>query len=237
MMFSVSPPVLALFPDIFIGVVQGTIEAPRAKVEAAIADLRQEALSHLRACGIDATNLSSHPHVLAWRTAYQRFGVKAKKHNPTHEAFARRLLKDGSWPRINPIVDVYLTNQLAHLLPHGGYDQTRLTGNLQLSLCQAAERFEPLGGGEETTEPGEVAYRDDVRILTRRWNYRDCDTTKITESTSCFLLMIEAPSQEIPAQAIERAAQDLVVRYQRCFEGAFKSSVLHVTPQTHTFTL
>lgn len=237
MMFSVSPSVLALFPDISIAVVQGTVEAARPDLAQAIAALRQEALIQLRQSGVDATNLPSHPHVLAWRNAYQLFGVKPKKHTPTHEAFARRLLKEGSWPQINPIVDIYLTNQLAHLLPHGGYDQTQLAGNLQLSQCPAPERFEPLGGGEETTEVGEVVYRDDLRILTRRWNYRDCDAAKVTESTSCFLLMIEAPSQDIPSEAIERAGKDLVARYQRCFEGDFKSSVLRVAPETHTFTL
>src|SRR5437870_5812095 len=168
MKFAIEPSVLEIFPHVTIGVVRGIIETPRSTLNERVLELRQEALSRLYQFGLDTGNLTSHPHILAWRAAYQRFGVKPKKHIPTHEALARRLLRNGGWPTINPIVDIYLTNQAAHLLPHGGYDQATLTGALRLAVSKEAERFEPLGGGEEFTTPGEVLYRDDQRILTRR---------------------------------------------------------------------
>src|SRR5262245_32927257 len=91
MKFRVDQSVLELFPHLTIGVVQGSGAAARSDLDAILAKLRQEALGHLRQLGLDGSSLTSHPHVAAWRTAYQRFGVKAKKHNPTHESLARRL--------------------------------------------------------------------------------------------------------------------------------------------------
>lgn len=227
--------VVNIFPGMTIGVLKGTITAAEDNLPEKISRMRAEAVDRMKSQILDTSTLSEHPHVAAWRAAYQKFGVKAKTHKPTHEALARRLLKGEGWPNINPIVDIYLTNQAAHLLPHGGYDHTTLTGALRLDISPGSERFEPLGGGEETTNPGEVIYRDDQRIVTRRWNYRDCEVTKITESTKHFVLMIEAPSEAIPEQAIREAARDLVERFVRCFQGTFVFHLVRPRQSEHIF--
>lgn len=211
--------VAGVFPNLSIGVLRGKVDAQKASFGDEILALREAALQKLSSLGAEA--LASHPNITAWREAYERFGVKPKKFPPTHESLARRLLKSGTWPNINPIVDVYLTNQVAHLLPHGGYDETTLTGNVSLVASPGGEVFEPLGGGSETTDAGEVVYRDGARVLTRRWNYRDADSTKITESTAQFVLMVESPSEAIPADRVAAACHDLADRYARCFEGSF----------------
>lgn len=219
----IDQPVAALFPNLSIGVLRGRVDAPKASFGDEIQVLRKEALQKLASLGAEA--LPTHPNITAWREAYERFGVKPKKFPPTHESLAKRLLKSGTFPDINPIVDVYLTNQVAHLLPHGGYDETTLTGNVSLVVSPGGEIFEPLGGGSETTDPGEVVYRDvgDIaRVLTRRWNYRDADATKITEDTKQFVLMVESPSEAIPADRVAAACHDLADRYARCFEGSFE---------------
>ena len=233
MRFVVNDSILNLFPNLTIAIVRGDISEIRPGISETIADLREQAAEGMRGVCPDQQALVSHPHIAEWRKAYQAFGVKPKTHKPTHEALARRLLKQGTWPDINPIVDVYLTNQTAHLLPHGGYDAERLQGNLYLDVSAGTERFEPLGGGEELTSAGEVVYRDDARILTRRWNYRDCDATKITDQTRQFVLMIESPSAEIPVDAVEAAGRDLVERYSRCYQGTFSSTVFRPTPQAN----
>jgi DNA/RNA-binding domain of Phe-tRNA-synthetase-like protein len=91
------------------------------------------------------------------------------------------------------------------------------------------------GRGEETTNPGEIVYRDDHRIDTRRWNYRDCDVTQITDGTKHFVLMIEAPSKEITEEAVEFTAIDLVNRSIRCYQGTFLVSKVKPTKDQQTF--
>jgi DNA/RNA-binding domain of Phe-tRNA-synthetase-like protein len=227
MRLTVAGDVLALFPAFTLGILAGEVERERPGGAEALRALQAEALESLRArcAGVEA--LMEQPNVQLWRAAYQRVGTKPTKFRPTHEALARRLLKEPAWPAIHPVVDVYLTNQVAHLLPHGGYDRERLAGNLVLDRSPGGEAFEPLGGGEERTEPGEVVYRDRERILTRRWNHRDAEATKIAAGTRRFLLFVEAV-EGIPATAVEEAIDDLGRRLEACFEGSFHGRTFRV---------
>jgi len=219
---------LALFPAVTLGVLAGEVERERPGREEALRALQDEALARLQARSPDVEALMAQPSVRLWREAYQRFGTKPTKFRPTHEALARRLLKEPAWPAIHPAVDVYLTNQIAHLLPHGGYDLDRLAGDLVLDRSPGGEPFEPLGGGEERTEPGEVVYRDRERVLTRRWNHRDADATKIAAGTRRFLLFVEAV-EGIPPSAVEDAIADLARRLEACFAGRFSGRTFQVT--------
>jgi DNA/RNA-binding domain of Phe-tRNA-synthetase-like protein len=220
MILNVSEEVLQLFPHVRLGLLRGSIRSPRGDLRDTVNDLRARALAALRSLAPTPEALAEMKNVAVWRDAYKAFGTKPNKFRPTHEALARRLLKDGAWPGINPIVDIYLTNQIDHLLPHGGYDATTLSGDLTLYVSPGNEPFEPLGGGQELTEPGEIVYRDRERVLTRRWNYRDCDATKITELTTEFILVIEAVG-DIEASRVEAACSDLARRYALAFEGRF----------------
>jgi DNA/RNA-binding domain of Phe-tRNA-synthetase-like protein len=238
MRIEVEPAVLERFGVVRIGLLCGHIDAARGDLDAGIEELRAASLNGLLACGLDANTLIVHPHIAEWRTTYERFGVKVRSHRPTHEALARRVLRDGKWPgQINPIVDVYLTNQLTHLLPHGGYDCEPLAGTLRLAVSSGGEPFEPLGGGAETTEVGEIIYRDDCRVLTRRWNSCDCDTTKITADTRQFVLMLESAGTLISDEALGVATADLRDRYERLWTGRFTSRVERLTHEHASFSL
>lgn len=228
MRLNVSEEVLHLFPRITLGILRGSISSARGDLRDTVVDLRAKALASLNALASTPEALAEVKNVSVWREAYKTFGAKPTKFRPTHEAMARRLLKDGTWPDINPVVDIYLTNQTDHLLPHGGYDATTLAGDLSLYVSPGNEPFEPLGGGQEATEPGEIVYRDQQRVLTRRWNYRDCDATKITEHTTDFVLVIEATG-EIETSLVEKACSDLAQRYARAFEGRFTPLVFEVS--------
>ena len=236
MRLTVGSDLLALFPVVTLGVLAGEVDGDRPGREEMLRNLQDEALAGLRARCPDVETLMAQPNVQVWREAYQRFGTKPTKFRPTHEALARRLLREPAWPAIHPLVDVYLTNQIAHLLPHGGYDLDRLAGDLALDRSPGGEPFEPLGGGLEQTEPGEVGYRDRERVLTRRWNHRDADSTKIATGTRRFLLFVEAV-EGIPAAAVEDAIADLARRLEACFEGRFSGRTFQVTSASREITL
>jgi DNA/RNA-binding domain of Phe-tRNA-synthetase-like protein len=228
--------VLALFPALTLGVLAGELERDRPGLDETLHSFREESLASLRARCPDIEALMAQPSIRLWREAYQRFGTKPTKFRPTHEALARRLLKEPAWPAIHPVVDVYLTNQVAHLLPHGGYDRDRLAGDLVLDRSPGGEAFEPLGGGGERTEPGEVVYRDRSRILTRRWNHRDAEATKVAAGTRRCLLFVEAV-EGIPASAVEEAIADLQRRLEACFEGRFCGRAFRMTSEAREIAL
>lgn len=224
MQFTIDEAVFSLFPRICFGVVIGALpETPPQLSE--LEALRAESLASLERRYPNPEALGEHSQIKAWRAAYSACGLNPKSHRPTHEALARRLLKSRSFPKINGIVDVYLTNQIEHLVPHGGYDLAHLQGNLELARSPGGEPFEPLGGGSELTDAGELVYRDAARVLTRRWNYRDCEYTKLDVGTRRFLLMIEGFED---VAAVQAAVEDLAARYRRVFPGAQLSTAVLV---------
>jgi DNA/RNA-binding domain of Phe-tRNA-synthetase-like protein len=132
----------------------------------------------------DNDRLGQLPEIEAWRQAYRTFGVKPRDSRPTAEAFLRRLIKGADFPTISKAVDAYLLVETDYYLPVGGYDLDTITGDIRLRFSGGDEPFIPLGAKlDENTKPGEVVYADDRRILTRKWNYRDCDHCKITDQS------------------------------------------------------
>lgn len=155
-------------------------------------------------------NLVEHPFIAAWRDAYRSFGAKPKKYNPTAEALIRRILRGNAIPRINTLVDCYLVIEAKYLLPIGGYDLNKVKENIYLRYSKGNEEFIPLGKGEvERTNVGEVVYADEEEVLTRKWNYRDCEQTKITLETKKVALFMEAVDKRIPTDALENAVKEL----------------------------
>ncbi len=228
---SVATAVKNQFPKLQIAVITGELPATTpdpARTSAAINALRDTALRQLKTEAGRFEHLSQHPHVAAWRQAYASFGVKAKRHPPTHEALAKRLLKDQGWPEINPIVDIYLANQAQWLLPHGGYDSDYLSGDLCLRLAGSGLTFTALGSDEAEAVPeGEIIYTDEARVLTRRWNYRDCHATRIRAATQRFWLAIESPDSALIApDIIRQAGASLADKLDRTLGASVALSVI-----------
>jgi len=216
MELKISKDIAAAYPELKIAVLVGRevkinyrneeLEALKRKVEA---EIRSK---------FKPENLVEHPFIAAWRDTYRSFGVKPKKHNPTAEALVRRILHGDPIPTINTLVDSYLVVEAEHFLPIGGYDLEKISGNIYLRYSQGGEKFIPLGHPEETeeTDAGEIVYSDDIKILTRRWNFKDCDQAKITLNTTKVALFMEAVDKRIPLEALEKAVkrlQELISTY------------------------
>jgi len=92
----------------------------------------------------------------------------------------------GSWSfSVSPIVDVYLTNQVVHLMPHGGYDKDSLASSIQLRKSAGGEPFVPIGGEGEKTIAGEIVYADDMVSLLDGGTQKNLLTRQLI---SCCLL-------------------------------------------------
>jgi DNA/RNA-binding domain of Phe-tRNA-synthetase-like protein len=194
-----TPSVLDENPRLKINYTNERLEVLKRKVET---EIRSE---------ITPETLIEHPFIASWRDAYKSFGVKPKKYRPTAEALIRRILKGGSIPTINTLVDSYLVVEAESYLPCGGYDLSKIDGNIYLRYSLGGEDFVPLGHPHEVkkTRAKEIVYSDDTKILTRRWNYIDCDQAKITLNTTKTALFMEAVDERIPIEALEKAIKRL----------------------------
>ena len=172
--------------------------------------------------------VTRHPFIASWREMYRSFGTKPGDYRPSAEALVRRALKTGSLPTINTAVDAYNVVSVRHLIPMGGFDLDRVAGDIKLRFSPGGEAFTPLGSDKrEETYLGEVVYADEERILTRRWNYRDCDETKVTCETRNAVLFIDGP-EGVPRSSVEEALLDLERIINEYCGGECSSSVAWV---------
>lgn len=210
MKLQVQSEVRALFPELRIGIVTFDAlvvvvdDAATRAADAFLDDAIAEAVERVRQTAPDAAAVSALPMVHAWREAYRRFGANPNRLRVSSEALLRRVVKGDAVRRISPLVDLYNLATLRSHLPIGGYDLDALRGDVVLRLSTGGEPFVGIGSNApELTEAGEVVYSDDARVLTRNWNYRDADATKIERSSRRVALFVEAPYEAIPDDALE----------------------------------
>ena len=157
-----------------------------------------------------------HPHIIAWRQAYKRFGSDPHQYRCSAESLVRRVLKGDTIPHINKLVDLYNYVSLAHVLPVGGEDMQAIHGNVHLAFAEGTEQFVRLNGTEnEPPTEGEVVYKDDDGILCRRWNWREADRTKLTQATKNVIIVIDAlaPSTKMDVEIATTELADLIRQY------------------------
>ena len=59
-------------------------------------------------------------HLEAWADVFRRFGAKPQRTPCSAEALRKRVVRDGSLPRVNPVVDLYNAVSLRFAVPVGG---------------------------------------------------------------------------------------------------------------------
>lgn len=214
----VSDEIFERFPEVVLGVFT-VYEIDNSRQDAAILDglRREEARVRADLAGIQVTE---HPHIAPWREAYRQFGAKPKDYPSSIENLVRRVLKGQTLPSINPLVDLYNTISLRHLVPAGGEDLDRIQGDVLLTI--AGENEAPvrlLGEAEERApRPGEVIYKDDIGAICRRWNWKEADRTKLTPETRNAVLVIEGlppVGSDVVGRAVEELADLIRGHYGR----------------------
>jgi len=133
------------------------------------------------------------PHIVSWRAAYRAFGTNPKRERPSVDALRRRLARSAQLPRINPAVDCYNLVSATTGVPAGAFDLRQVKGDITIGLAAGTEEFTPLGEPDtvERPRPGEVIYADAEGVLTRHWNHRDAERTKVTASSEDIVFLLE----------------------------------------------
>jgi lysyl-tRNA synthetase class 2 len=224
MRLRVSESIWDAFPGLHLGVVVARgIDNSRSALELT-ASLREEQFRIREE--YDVETLSQVPFIQTWRQAYSSFGAKPKKHTSSVESLFRSTLEGRDFRSINPVVDAYNLVSLRFGVPAGGDDLDFVQGDISLVFAEGGEGFTPLNSGaRESARPGEVIYRDGRDVLCRRWNWRECDRTKMTQDTRNVSLVVEALPPKGRAD-VEGALQVLVGLITAFCGGTSRSEIL-----------
>lgn len=142
------------------------------------------------------------PEIQAWRRTFSRMGLKPTQYRCASEALLRRFKKEGSLPRIHPVIDLCNAISIAYAIPVGVLDVATLTSGIEVRYADGDERYVPFqgtsggdiaGGAVEHPEPGEVIFADDDGMAhARRWTNRQSGYSAVRASTGTILVVAEA---------------------------------------------
>ena len=210
MNFKISEEIIEKFPTLQIGlvVVKGiNNEESNEEIMKLIHNQELEIKANY-----DKSKLSEEEKISVWRRAYSSFGAKPKKYKCSVENLYRMILDDINLSSINKIVDIYNFISIKHMVPVGGDDTSKVEGDITLGFASGEEDFVQLGSSEvDHPKEGEVVYSDDKEILCRRWNWRECDKSKMTAETTNVALVIEGLGVEV--KEIAEELKELVLKY------------------------
>ncbi|MBX3089858.1 MAG: hypothetical protein KF772_04665 [Cryobacterium sp.] len=213
---SIEPAVLELRPDYraMLIVVDG-LSPSLATNE--IEQLLRAAEEHARTLLV-STPVAELPHVAAWRETFRAFGARPQHTRNSLEALTRRAQQE--LPRVNALTDIYNAISVLHQIPFGGEDFANYDGPARLVRASGEEDFDTVADGVaaiEHPEPGEVVWRDDTGVTCRRWNWRQCRRTALSDSTRTALFILDI-LDPISDSEVEAAADALETELGRLGE-------------------
>jgi DNA/RNA-binding domain of Phe-tRNA-synthetase-like protein len=133
------------------------------------------------------------PEIRAWRRTFTQMGLKPTQYRCASEALLRRFRKDGSLPRIHPLVDLCNAISLAYAIPVAAFDRSRVAGCLEVRYASGDESYITFAGDRERPDPGEVIFADDAgHAHARRWTNRQSGPSAVRERTNAVLVVAEA---------------------------------------------
>ena len=222
--FGYNADLLAQFPTVVAGAVFALSVDNQSDERATEALIRAQEQAVKTA--FSSAPLSSHSHISSWRSAFSSFGVEPTKYRCAVEALLRHVVKGGTVPHINKLVDLCNYVSMKYVLPVAAYDLDHISGFVEVRFANGDEPFLPLYA-TETKYPqlGEVVYTDDEGALSRRWAWRQADRAKTTPETRNALITAEGVN-EIEASAIKGAMEELVSLVQEYCGGEVSWSMV-----------
>ncbi|WP_417209805.1 B3/4 domain-containing protein [Antarctobacter sp.] len=149
-------------------------------------------------------------HLAAWGEAYRGFGAKPNRTPCSAAALLKRTRKDGTLPRISPLVDAYNAVSVLYGVPVGGEDLDRYAGRPRLIVAKGDEPFDTNQNGAPVVDhpdPGEIAWCDERGVTCRRWNWRQGHRTMITAESRALWLVLEALAPMTPTRLQEAGSR------------------------------
>jgi DNA/RNA-binding domain of Phe-tRNA-synthetase-like protein len=162
---------------------------------------RFTAIAKSRLAGATESEL---PEIQAWRRAFTRMGLKPTQYRCASEALLRRLRKDGTLPRLHPLIDICNAASVAFAIPVAVFDISKITGCLEVRYAAGDEDYLTFSGQAEHPSPHEVIFADQAgQVHARRWTNRQSGLSAVQASTATALIVAEAmhesASSDVPA--------------------------------------
>jgi DNA/RNA-binding domain of Phe-tRNA-synthetase-like protein len=177
---------------------------------------------------------SEFPEIQAWRRAYARMGLKPTQYRCAAESLLRRFRKEGSLPRLHPLVDLCNAVSLAFAVPVAVLDAAEIAWPLEVRYAAGDEDYLTFGGEVEHPAPGEVIFADQAgQAHARRWTNRQSGRSAVSAATGAVLVVAEALHEQAPSDVPE-LIKTLTAEIARTWPATPQNAIL--TPANPRFT-
>ena len=147
------------------------------------------------------------PEIQAWRRAFTAMGLKPTQYRCASESLLRRFRKEGSLPRLHPLVDLCNAISIAFAIPVAVLDADRIGWPLEVRYAVGDEDYLTFGGDTEHPAAGEVIFADQAgQAHARRWTNRQSGRSAVGDATTNVLIVAEALHESAAADVTELMA-------------------------------
>lgn len=177
---------------------------------------------------------SEFPEIQAWRRAFARMGLKPTQYRCAAESLLRRFRKEGSLPRLHPLVDLCNAVSMAFAVPVAVLDAAQIAWPLEVRYAVGDEDYLTFGGETEHPAPGEVIFADRAgQAHARRWTNRQSGRSAVSAATGTVLIVAEALHEDA-ATGIRGLTKTLTTEIARTWPATPQTAIL--TPAKPCFT-
>jgi len=149
--------------------------------------------------------INKRPEIAATRKIYKLLGKDPNRYRPSAEALCRRIIRGIPIYKVSTLVDIINIVSIRSGFSIGGFDITKIQGNIELGIGTNSDEFEAIGRGLLNVE-GLPLYRDEVGGIGTPTS--DNERTKISDDTTQLLMIINGYNGNMGLQE----AVDLSVR-------------------------
>lgn len=137
-------------------------------------------------------SIKEDPVLKGFRELHESFGVSNRKNRSAPENLLEFVLKRGSLPQVNLLVDIYNLVSVQSKLALGAHDADHIGGNVTLRLTDGTEHFHPISYPDaKPVAAHEYSYIDDDNEVICRLEVRQCEKTKVTPETKNLFYIVQ----------------------------------------------
>ncbi|MFG1701660.1 B3/4 domain-containing protein [Nonomuraea sp. M3C6] len=170
----------------------GLIFAPGISTDVSVDD-RLARFGEIAAKRLAIASEGELPEIQAWRRAFSKMGLKPTRYRCASESLLRRFRKEGSLPRLHPVIDLCNAVSIAYAIPVAVFDASRISEYVEVRHAAGDETYLTFSGETEHPPAGEVIFADALgNAHARRWTNRQSGYSAIRDTTTDVLIVAEA---------------------------------------------
>ncbi len=180
----------------------------------------------------------NHPHLEAYRKLHSGLGISESNIVPSPESLIRKLFQTERLQSLGPIVDLYNSISLQHLVSIGAHDAEKLGGRVSLAMNNSEIRFRPLGQKKKLSLPAnEYSYQTENNRAICRLECKQANETKLRPDTNSWFFILQG-NQNIGPDILAEACESLTQLLKTHLEAhCFSTAMLHGSILSANLTL